>query len=222
MGFSTCENWPLTERLGFLIQIMSTLKKSILIMKAKYSLFLLLIPFFAISQISIQKTIFNQELHNKIYTIEFGDCQILELIKDTNNKITGALINSVWKLKKKEKRGEIITQKTVLLNNTATELFTDLEKNNFDKISDCNCDGLDGTTTTFITQTRDFINQSYYWELESDYYKKDEVQSVKISEARKLTSSIAKYVDVELSFKTFLSTLPKGKYTYGMIIMEKK
>ena len=191
-------------------------------MKAKYSLFLLLIPFFAISQISIQKTIFNQKLHNKIYIIQFGDCQILELIKDTNNKITGTLINAVWKLKKKEERGEIVTQKTILSNDTATNLFTDLEKNNFDKIPDCNCDGLDGTTTTFITQTQDFINQAYYWELESDYYKKDEVQSVKVTDARKLTASIAKYVDVEVSFKTFVSTLPKGKYTYGMIIMEKK
>lgn len=191
-------------------------------MKAKYSLFLLLIPFFAISQMSIQKTIFNEKLHIKIYTIEFGDCQILELIKDTNNKISGTLINAVWILKKKEERGEIVTQKTILPNYTATELFTKLEKNNFDKISDCNCDGLDGTTTTFITQTRDFINQSHYWELESDYYKKDEVQSAKVSEARKSTASIAKYTNVEVSFKTFLSTLPKGKYTFGMIIMEKK
>ena len=191
-------------------------------MKAKYSLFLLLIPFFVISQISIQKTTFNQKLHNKIYTIGFGDCQILELIKDTDNKITGTLINAVWKLKKKEGRGEIVTQKTVLSNNTSTDLFTDLEKNNFDKISDCNCDGLDGTTTTFITQTQDFINQAYYWELESDYYKKDEIQSAKVSEARKLTASIAQYIDVKVSFQTFLNTLPKGKYTFGMIIMEKK
>ena len=187
-------------------------------MKAKYSLFLLLIPFLAISQISIQKTIFDQKLQNKIYTIEFGDCQILELIKDTNNKITGTLTNAVWKLKKKAERGKIITQKTILSNNTATELFADLEKNNFDKIPDCNCDGLDGTTTTFITQTQDFINKSKYWELESDYYKKEEVQS----EARKLTASIAKYIDVQVSFKTFQSTLPKGKYTFGMIIMDKK
>lgn len=191
-------------------------------MKAKYYLLLLLIPFFAISQISIQKTIFNEKLHNKIYTIKFGDCQILELIKDTNNKITGTLINAVWKLKKKEERGAIVKQKTILSNNTATELFADLEKNNFDKIPDCNCEGLDGTTTTFITQTQDLINQAYYWELESDYYKKDEVQFAKVSEARKLTASIAQYIDVKVSFQTFLNTLPKGKYTFGMIIIEKK
>lgn len=191
-------------------------------MKAKYSFFLLLIPSLVISQISIQKTVFDQKLHNKIYTIEFGDCQLLELIKDNNNKIIGILTNVVWKLKKKEERGKIITDKTTLSNSITTELFADLEKNNFDKIPDCNCDDLDGTTTTFITQTQDFINQAYYWELESDYYKKDEIQSAKVFEARKLTASIAKYVDVKISFKTFISTLPKGKYTYGMIIMDNK
>src|SRR5690606_12939633 len=106
--------------------------------------------------------------------------------------------------------------------------ISELKKNGFENLIDCskveNCiSGLDGTTTFFKSISSKNTNTASYWELNSDYYynQNDAGFPKEVQKARKLFSLINNEFDMKEQFKNFLDRLPKGRYSYSMLIMQK-
>lgn len=188
---------------------------------------------FCFSQTEFEKqfglTKFDSKNHQRIYRVQIEDYQNLELIDFKNGEYTGTLTHVVWTINRKEIRKDSITQKISIPNSMAEKLISELNNHGFGNLKDCynveNCiSGLDGTTTFFTTIKDGEINSASYWELESDYYyNQNKVKlPAEVIKARNLISIINKEFDLKGQFKNFLSRLPKGRYSYSMLIMEKK
>ncbi|WP_108171881.1 hypothetical protein [Christiangramia gaetbulicola] len=165
----------------------------------------------------------------KIYKTEIDNYQKVLLVQTDNNKYSGFVINKVWKQKRHKKTNDSLIQKIKIPNKEVKELMTKLNKNGFESLIDCyeieNCiSGLDGTTITFSFQNSDKSNNASYWELNSDYYYKQNKVELpgEVLKARKIYKIINDKYDLENTFSTFLDRLPKGEYSYGMLIMTKK
>ncbi len=165
----------------------------------------------------------------KIYKIEIDNYQKIQLFKTDYDQYYGFLINKVWKQKRHKRTNDSIIQKIKIPNKEVKELMINLEKNGFESLIDCykieNCiSGLDGTTIRFSFQESDKRNVASYWELNSDYYYKQNKVEVpgEVLKARKIYKIINDKYDLENVFSTFLNRLPKGEYSYGMLIMTKK
>ena len=177
-------------------------------------------------KMKLKLTEYDSILHKRIYRIQVSDYQILELTEFKNDHFNGSLINTVWKVKGKNYQAKLITQKIEILNLTVEKLIADLQKNDFENIPDCkdvkDCiQGLDGTTISFCVLKNGTERNYSYWEPESDYYYKDNIIP-EIIKVRKIIKSINSEINLWGNFTTFRDVLPKGKYTYGMIVMEKK
>ena len=121
---------------------------------------------------------------------------------------------------------KLITQKIKIPNPTVEKLMTELESEDFENIPDCkdveNCiQGLDGTTISFSVIKNGTERNYSYWEPESDYYYKDKIIP-EVLKVREILKSINSEFNLWENFTKFRDRLPKGKYTYGMIVLEKK
>ncbi|WP_337966663.1 hypothetical protein [uncultured Flavobacterium sp.] len=178
------------------------------------------------SKSELKLTKYNNILHTKIYRIEINDYQIVELIALKNGEYDGYLINCIWKINKNQNRTKSITQKIKIQNLTVKKLMAELENGKFETIPDCQdlkgcIEGLDGTTISFYVYKENISRNYSYWEPESDYYYKDKIIP-EILQIREILKSINHEFDLRTSFAEFRDNLPKGKYTYGMVIIEKK
>ena len=179
------------------------------------------------NSLQIELTKFDSIEHNKIYRIDIGNYQCLELIEFKNGKTSGTLINSVCKSNRKWKNKKLIFQKIKISENITVKLIKTLTENNFDNIPDCkdvkDCIiGLDGITTTFSINSIK-INRTYsYWEIGSDYYYKNKEIPKEVFEVRKILIEIEKVIDLRKEFENFKKNLPKGTYGFNGIIMTKK
>lgn len=187
---------------------------------------------FCFSQTESEKrfglTEFDPNLHDQIYRIQVEDYQIVELIEFKNDVFKGTLTHLVWKTNRKEIRNDSIVQKIAIPNSTVKKLISELKENGFEKLKDCNevencISGLDGTTTSFKAIKSGKMNSASYWELESDYYyKQNKVKlPAEVIKVRKLISIINKEFDLKEQFQNFLNRLPNGRYSYSMLIMKK-
>ena len=166
----------------------------------------------------------------KTYKIEIDNYQEVQLFQtDNNNKYYGFLINKVWKQKRHKRANDSIIQKIKIPNKEVKELMTNFEKDGFENLIDChkieNCiSGLDGTTITFSFHNADKRNIASYWELNSDYYYKQNKLKIptEVIKARKIYKIINDKYDLQKVFSSFLDLLPKGEYSYGMLIISKK
>jgi len=68
------------------------------------------------------------------------------------------------------------------------------------------------------------LNQASFWQLHSDSYydKKESELYQQIVKARKVFSHIKVEFDLQKQYSDFIKRLPKGTYTYGMIILTKR
>jgi len=174
----------------------------------------------------LKLTQYDSVLYKRIYRIQVDDYQIVELSELRDGEYNGSLTNSVWKAKGKEYRTKLILQKIKIPNLTVEKLMNDLKNNDFENIPDCqnvkNCiQGLDGTTISFSVLKNGTERNYSYWEPESDYYYKDNIIP-EVIKVREILKSIKSEFDLWGNFTKFRDSLPKGKYTYGMIVMEKK
>ena len=173
----------------------------------------------------LKLTEYDSVLHKRIYRIQVDDYQIVELTEFKNGEFNGSLTNSVWKANRKEYRTKLITQKIKIPNPTVEKLMTELESEDFENIPDCkdveNCiQGLDGTTISFSVIKNGTERNYSYWEPESDYYYKDKIIP-EVLKVREILKSINSEFNLWENFTKFRDRLPKGKYTYGMIVLEK-
>lgn len=174
----------------------------------------------------LKLTEYDSILHKRIYRIQVSDYQILELTEYKNGQFNGSLTNTMWKVKGKNYHAKLITQKIEIPNLTVEKLMTNLHNDDFENIPDCkdvkDCiQGLDGTTISFCVIKNGTERNYSYWEPESDYYYKDNIIS-EIIKVRKILKSINSGINLSKDFTKFRDELPKGKYTFGMIVMEKK
>ena len=192
---------------------------------------MILISNFSISQTNwkteLNLTQFDSLIHNRIYEIGVEDYQIVQLIELKSGKFKGTLTHSVWTTNRKEERIKIIVQKINIPESTAKILMTNLSKNDFENIPDCNekegcLIGLDGTTTFFNVNTNKIERTLSYWELESDYYYKEPNIPNSVRQSRKILDLINEQFDLKEQFENFTSGLPFGKYIYSSMIMERK
>jgi hypothetical protein len=187
---------------------------------------------FCFSQTESEKrfglTKFDSIEHNRIYRVQIENYQVIELVDFKNGTFSGTLNNLVWKINRKEIRKDSILQKITIPSSIVKKLISELKDNGFENLKDCNevencISGLDGTTTFFNTIKSQKINSAAYWELESDYYyKQDKIDlPTEVIKARKLISLINNEFDLKRQFQNFLDRLPNGRYSYSMLIMKK-
>ena len=174
-------------------------------------------------------TQFDPTKHDRIYRIQVEDYQVVELIDLKNGEFKGTVSHLVWTINRKEIRKDSILQKITIPDSTVKKLFVELKDGGFPSLKDCSeiekcIIGLDGTTTSFSSINELDENFASYWELESDYYYNQ--NNVKLPEevkkARKLISLINREFELDKQFQSFLNRLPKGRYLYSSIVMEKK
>ncbi|AXT59229.1 hypothetical protein D1816_02320 [Aquimarina sp. AD10] len=174
----------------------------------------------------LKLTEYNSILHKRIYRIQVDNYQIVELTEFKSGKFNGSLTNTIWKANRKHHINKLITQKIKIPNLMVEKLISDLLKKDFENIPDCkdtkNCiQGLDGTTISFsVIKSGTEWNYSY-WEPESDFYYKDDIIP-EVLKVREILKSINSEFDLWENFTKFRDRLPKGKYFYGMTLMEKK
>ena len=174
----------------------------------------------------LKLTVFDSVIHKIIYQIQVDDYQILELTELKSGKFNGSLLNTIWKSNGKNYPAKLIIQKIEIPNLSAEKLMTGLRINDFENIPDCqnvkDCiQGLDGKTISFSLIKNGTERNYSYWEPESDYYYKENIIP-EIIKVRKILDLINSEINLWAKFTKFRDSLPKGKYTYGMIVMEKK
>lgn len=169
---------------------------------------------------------FNSLIHQRIYQLNIGKHQALKLLEFKNGEFEGSLINSAFKMDRKNNL-ELMTVKINVPVKTVKILMDELKEKQFENIPDCkeikNC--IDGTSSSFntihftsITDAK--FHKYYYWKTESDYNNK--ALSRETAQVRELLSIINNEINLEKEFQNFVSRLPIGKYTYDGIIITKK
>ncbi|WP_139959502.1 hypothetical protein [Flavicella sediminum] len=173
-------------------------------------------------------TEFDSIKHERIYRIEISDYQITELLELKSGEFKGSLNHSVWTTNRKGIRKKNINQKIRIPNLTVKKLISELNESGIENLKDCNeiencINGLDGTTTYFKILKNGEMNSASYWELESDYYYKQNKVELpsEVNKARKIVSIINKEFNLKKQFQEFLNRLPKGRYSYSTLIMKK-
>ena len=174
----------------------------------------------------LKLTEYNSVFHKLIYRIQVDDYQILELTESKSGQFNGTLTTTIWKVKGKNYRAKLIIQKTEIPNLTVEKLINNLQNEDFENIPDCkevkDCiQGLDGKTISFCVLKKETERNYSYWEPESDYYYKDNIIP-EILKVRKILKTVNSEINLWGNFTKFRDSLPKGKYAYGMIVMEKK
>mgnify|MGYP005824906867 FL=1 len=186
---------------------------------------------FGFSQTDSEKrfglTEFDGNNHQRIYRIQVEDYQVLELVQFKDDEFKGVLTHLIWKTTRKEIRKDSIVQKISIPKSTVRKLILKLHENNFETLADCDeiagcIRGLDGSTTFFESINDEKINSASYWELESDYYYNQNKVDIpeEVLKARKLLLLINREFDLKKQFQNFLARLPRGRYSYSMLIME--
>ena len=200
-------------------------------MKLKLYISLLLIfasltSFSQKNSLEIELTEFDSIIHSKIYRIDIGGYQCLELVEFKNGKLSGSLTNSVYVSNQKGTNKKLISQKINIPQNMINNLFKILTENHFETIPDCKdvygcIIGLDGTTTSFTVLTNN-TNRAYsYWEIDSNYYYKDKEIPQEVFKVRKILKEVNNIVDLKIQFENFKIRLPKGIYCFNGVIMTK-
>jgi hypothetical protein len=191
----------------------------------------LLVSNFSIGQSNskneLKVIVYDSVLHKQIYRIEVGVNQLVELVEFNNGEFDGNLTNAVWKINRDESRSKIITQKIKIPSLTVKKLMTKLREQDFEIIPDCNdvkgcIDGLDGTGVAFFFLKKAVSRVYSYWEPENDYYYTKDKMIPEVLKLRQILKTINSEFNLSESQKAFHSKLPNGKYTYGMLVMEKK
>ena len=167
--------------------------------------------------------------HNRIYQIEIGDNQIVELIETKNSEYKGTLTNKVWKTNRKGIRKKEILNKIGIPELMTKRLINSFREDGIDNLVDCktigNCPkGADGTTITFRSYSNGILNVASFWSLHSDTYYKKNIGELylQIVKARKVFSHIKSEFDLQKLYNDFIKRLPIGTYAYGMIILTKR
>lgn len=159
--------------------------------------------------------------YEKAYRI-WNDYQVIELFKINENEYSGSLINFVTKVKRKNK---IIQEKIILSKEIVEKLIEKLTEENIETLKDCKevegyVNGLDGTTYIFEIGLKKEKRFYTYWEPENTQYQNENIKEVK--NVRNILNAINSEYNLWNSFENFRNKLPKGKYSYGMIMMTKK
>lgn len=194
------------------------------------SIFLLIFNF-SIGQTNskneLKLTVYDTLAHNRIYRIEVDDNQVVELIEFNNGEFNGSLTNVVWKINRDESRAKIISQKINIPSVIVKKLMNTLKEEDFEIIPNCKdvkgcIEGLDGTGISFYVINKESEHEYYYWEPENDYYYTKDKMITEVLKVRQILKTINSEFNLSESQKAFHRKLPNGKYTYGMIVMEKK
>ncbi len=179
-----------------------------------------------VAEAKMAVTNFDTILHHRIYRISISDYQILELVELKTGKYFGSLTNSVFRYKRKNNDGELVAVKINVPEKIAQKLMYDLRLEKFELIPDCKntkgcIQGLDGTTSSFTSLTKNRVHEYSYWEVDSDYYYKNKEIPVEVLDVRKILSIINSKIDLNKQFGDFIERLPKGSYSYGGVNMVK-
>jgi len=141
--------------------------------------------------------------YKRIYQIEIGNNQVIELTENNQSEIIGTLTNKVWKTNRKEIREEQLLNRIKISDSMALRFFDSVERDGITELKDCgkvgDClHGADGTTITFRTYQSRIINQALFWQLHSDsYYENKESELYQqIIKARKVYSHIKSEFDL--------------------------
>ena len=194
---------------------------------------LLAIAFVTLKCISQEKNFSKEVLdslnHKRIYKIEIGNTQAIELTETKNSKYKGTLTNKVWKSNRKGIPKKQILNRIKIPDSMVKRLMNSFKKDGITKLKDCmkvgDCLlGADGTTTIFKTYENGLINQASFWQLHSDSYnEKKEIELYQqVVKARKVYSHIKDEFDSQKLYDDFIKRLPRGTYFYGMIILTKR
>jgi len=193
------------------------------------SIFLGLLTNLSFSQSVFNKSKLDSLNHKRIYQIEIGNNQVIELTETNQSETIGTLTNKVWKTNHKGIRKKQILNTIKIPDLMARRLLDYFQQDGITELKDCkkvgDCiNGADGTTITFRTYQSGILNQASFWQLHSDsYYNKKESELYhQIVKARKVYSHIKSEFDLQKQFRDFINRLPKGTYSYGMIILTKK
>lgn len=170
-------------------------------------------------------TKFDSITHQRIYQINIRKQQTLELLEFKNGEFEGSLINSVFKMDRRNNL-ELMNIKINVPAQTVKTLMNELKEKQFENIPNCtdikNC--ISGTSRSFSTVRFTSITEEKFHEY---YYQNSKSGDNKtLSEdhypAQELLSVITNEINLEKEFQNFLSRLPDGKYTYDGIIFTKK
>lgn len=172
-------------------------------------------------------TEFDSIIHSKIYRIDIGSYQCLELVEFKNSNLSGSLTNSVYESNKKGISEKLIPQKINIPQNMINILFKILTENHFESIPDCKdvngcITGLDGTTTSFTVLTNKINRRYSYWEIDSNYYYKGKEIPKEVFEVRRILKEINNEIDLKIQFENFKMRLPTGIYSFNGVIITKK
>lgn len=193
------------------------------------SIFLGLFINLSFSQSNFNQSELDRLNHKRIYQIEIGNDQVIELTENNQSEITGTLTNKVWKTNRKGIRKKQMQNTIKIPDSMAKRLIENFKRDGIDELKDCkkvgDCiNGADGTTITFKTYENRIINQASYWQLHSEsYYENKENELYRqVVKARKIYSNIKTEFDLQKQFRDFINRLPNGTYSYGMITLTKR
>ena len=165
---------------------------------------------------------------SRFYSLQINNYQVLELVEFTNGQYFGKLNHSINKINLKYEFIKAITERIIISDSIVSLLMAKLKVHEIESITDCkdlkDClIGLDGTTITIgiINNNNDINRKYFYWEPESDYYYKGQIIP-EVKKIREILNTINNEINLWESFKKFRDKLPKGRYSYGMVIMDVK
>ncbi|HYG37363.1 MAG TPA: hypothetical protein VD908_02035 [Cytophagales bacterium] len=186
---------------------------------------LILLPDNSISQELEQITTFDSTSHKRIYKISKSDFQHIVLIENLDGTFNGKLVNTIWKVNRKEERTKLIQQTLKIPPYHVEELMNIGFINNIETLSDCEdvdgcVIGLDGTSISFNIRAPELDRNYWYWEPDNDHYQDSTITEIK--NVRTILDEIDKRISLRTLYDSFTSDLPIGKYAYGGIIMTKK
>lgn len=198
--------------------------------KTKFTVILIgLIVNLSFSQSEFNPSELDRLNFKRIYLIEIGNEQLIELTENNQSKISGTLTNKVWKTNRKGIRKKQIQNRIKIPDSMAKRLMQSFKKDGITELKDCkkvgDCiKGADGTTITFSTYQNGIINRASYWQLHSQtYYGNKEIELYQqLVKARKIYANIASEFDLQKQFRDFINRLPNGSYSYGMITLTKR
>jgi len=164
-------------------------------------------------------------VNEKIYRIWFDDYQVLELVANEKYQIKGQFVNYVTKIARKEPKNKIVSQKLIIPEKTAQNLFEKFHQENIETLPDYRyidnyVIGCDGNSVTFEIKTPNIQRSYFYWEPEFQVYQ--DSTNINVIAVRQTLIALNKEINRSQLFKNFTETLGIGKYRYGMIIMTKK
>ena len=153
------------------------------------------------------------------------DYQVLELVANEKYQIKGQFVNYVTKIARKEPKNKIVSQKLIIPEKTAQNLFEKFHQENIETLPDYRyidnyVIGCDGISVTFEIKTPNIQRSYFYWEPEFQVYQ--DSTNINVIAVRQTLIALNKEINRSQLFKNFTETLGIGKYRYGMIIMTKK